>query len=74
MKLKTIDLLKMCSMENGSAVRIAEWRRLCDIYSTKAVIRKLEELADRGYIEYGVSVRGAWLTEKGKCKLREVAE
>lgn len=39
-------------------------------WGEKVVSRKLEELARRGYIEYGVSTRAGWLTEKGKTALR----
>lgn len=45
------------------------WERhymgLCLVYSEKRVLRKLEELDRRGYVDYGVSPRGSWLTEKG---------
>jgi hypothetical protein len=50
------------------------WQALCAKWGEKPVWAKLEELSDRGYIDYGVSVRGGWLTDKGKEKLREWAE
>lgn len=34
--------------------------------SEKLVYKKMEKLAGLGYLEYGVSLRTAWLTEKGK--------
>lgn len=37
----------------------------------KVVFRKMEKLAEQGYLEYGVSLRTAWLTEKGKKYLEE---
>lgn len=37
----------------------------------KAVEYKLESLAERDYIEYGVSVWLPWLTEKGEQALRD---
>lgn len=32
----------------------------------KVVFRKMEKLVDDGYLEYGVSLRTAWLTEKAE--------
>lgn len=32
----------------------------------------LEKAADRGYIEYGVSARTGWLTDKGRALLHSV--
>ena len=31
----------------------------------KLVFKKMEKLADLGYLDYGVSLRTAWLSEKG---------
>ena len=45
---------------------------ICAKYSTKAVRAKLEELKRKGYIKSGVSVFGAWLTEKGKATLHNL--
>lgn len=39
--------------------------------SEKLVLKKMEQLADRGYLEYGVSLRTAWLTEKGLAELEK---
>jgi hypothetical protein len=33
----------------------------------KVVYRAMERAYNRGYIEYGVSMRSGWLTEKGKA-------
>ena len=35
----------------------------------KLIFSKMEKLEDEGYLEYGVSLRTAWLTEKGKLEL-----
>jgi hypothetical protein len=37
----------------------------------KVIERKCEDLARRGYIEYGTSPTSAWLTDKGKAYLTE---
>jgi hypothetical protein len=50
-----------------------EWRRAydaaCERYSEKAVLRMFDSLAARDYIEYGVSARTGWLTEKGRAAM-----
>ena len=38
--------------------------------SEKLVFKKMEWLASKGYLEYGVSLRTAWLTEKGKNEIQ----
>ena len=35
----------------------------------KVCYRAMERACDRGLIEYGMSLRGAWLTDKGKSML-----
>jgi hypothetical protein len=35
----------------------------------KVCYRAMERASDRGYIEYGVSLRTGWLTDKGKALL-----
>lgn len=51
----------------------AAWKQMyaaaCQEYSEKAVCRKFEELSDRGYMEYGVSARTGWLTDRGRAVL-----
>ena len=39
-------------------------------YPPKVIYRKMEKLVDEGYLEYGVSLRTAWLTDKGMEYLR----
>lgn len=40
----------------------------------KVCYRAIERAYDRGYIEYGVSLRSGWLTDKGKELLRVEAQ
>ena len=47
-----------------------EWNVLCAKFNERAVEAKLLELVRRGYIEYGVSPRSGWLTEKGMDAIR----
>jgi hypothetical protein len=74
MKQRTIELLKYAGMEmdyfEPVSKRQLEWDRLCKEYSEKACFTKLEELAGRGYVNYGTSPRGSWLETKGKEVLR----
>jgi len=37
----------------------------------KVCFRAMERADRRGFLEYGVSLRTAWLTEKGKALLKE---
>jgi hypothetical protein len=37
----------------------------------KVCYRSMERAYNRGYIEYGVSLRTGWLTDKGKALLKE---
>lgn len=43
-------------------------------YPEKVVYRVMEKLADENYLEYGVSLRTAWLTEKGEILLARLNE
>ena len=38
--------------------------------SQKLIYRKMEKLDKQGYLEYGVSLRTSWLTEKGLDKIK----
>ncbi len=46
------------------------YTNLCNIYKEKVILRKLDKLCDRGYLEFGVSLRTGWLTEKGAALLQ----
>lgn len=65
---KALDCLRI-----AEARELNKWEPLyvamCSKYSEKIVTRKMLELSRRGYIEYGVSVRTGWLTDKGKLAL-----
>lgn len=51
---------------------VALYQAACLGYSAKAVRRKLWELYRRGYVDYGVSIQTARLTEKG-CEVLAAA-
>lgn len=68
---KAVRILAMLAHPAGSERRRALYGEVCAAYSQKAVIAKIEELTSRGYAEYGVSPRGAWLTDKGREALTE---
>lgn len=65
---KSLDCLRLAALtpdpEMDSAWEVL-YQRACSKYSAKAVYRKLWELHRRGYVDYGISVRTARLTEKG---------
>lgn len=66
---KALDCLELTSLPILSAERGALLEQLADRYSPKAVISKLEQLADKGLIEYGISPLFGWLTEAGAAAL-----
>jgi hypothetical protein len=70
-KDKTIDCLKLCSMPITMA-RTKFQEEICSKHTGKVIRTKLDELCRRGYIEYGTSIFGAWLTEKGKHALHDL--
>jgi hypothetical protein len=41
-------------------------RALSHKYPAKVILAKMRQLADRGQIEYGVSLRTAWVVETNK--------
>lgn len=41
-------------------------------WPAKLVLCKMQKLVDQGYLEYGVSLRTAWLTAKGKAYLEGI--
>lgn len=49
-----------------TAERDTLYREACERFSEKAVCTKFEQLAAKDYIEYGVSARTGWPTEKGR--------
>lgn len=63
---KSLDCLWLASVTKDGEGWSLHYQELCQKWGEKVVIRKMERLADRGYIEYGVSPRTGWLTEKGK--------
>ena len=40
-------------------------------FDEKLVYKKMEKLSDEGYLEYGVSLRTAWLTQKALDLIKE---
>lgn len=63
---KAMVCLRIAELPIGSAAREEAMARASVQFSAKAVYTKMNELVDRGYLEYGVSVRGCWLTDKGR--------
>lgn len=75
---KALDCLELASMPIASPERMARYWLLAGIYSEKAVIAKLEQLAAKGLIEYGVAASYGWLTDAGRtalgARVRDFAE
>ena len=68
---KALACLRIAEVHSTDPAWDDRYDLACRQYSEKAVIRKMEELCDRGYIECGVSVRTGWLTDKGAQALCE---
>lgn len=41
-------------------------------YPWKVAYRRMERLVELGFVDYGVSLRTGWLTEKGRARLAEL--
>jgi hypothetical protein len=63
---KAKDCFRLVSLKFASGEWINFYTKICAKCSEKAVLIKLEELINKGYMDCGTSARGAWLTEKGK--------
>lgn len=71
---KAIACLKMAEVLHLKVESAHEWWRqlyelACAEFSEKAINAKFLELTIRGYLDYGVSARTAWLTPKGRTAL-----
>jgi hypothetical protein len=68
MNEKSLDCLQYAALDYTEE-RNVRFKELSAKYSEKAVIRKLENLTNLGYLEYGVGPIGAWLTDKGRAAI-----
>ncbi len=72
---KARQILAACALPQDSETRLAHWKDLEAKYSAKAVQRKAEELAQRGYLATGMlspkqfPLDRSWLTDKGRHAL-----
>lgn len=69
---KTVGILKWAALPCVSPESDFARTMLYTRFSEKAIDRKVQELADRGYLEIGVSTSYAWLTDQGRAALAEV--
>lgn len=63
---KAIACLRIAALDKMSNEWTTAYQAACAEFSEKAVISKFEQLAGDYYIEYGVSARTGWLTDKGR--------
>lgn len=71
---KALAIMRFVALPATSHERRRFYEAACARWSEKAIDRKCEELADRGYLEYGVSARTGWLTDKGRQALQAAQE
>ncbi len=64
---KGLAVLELASMQGDDDRRWKKHQEACDLFGEAVVIAKFEALAARGYIDYGVSARTGWLTDKGQA-------
>jgi hypothetical protein len=66
-------ILRLCKEFHEKGPRLAPTPdvALADRFPSKVVLAKMNKLHDRGLIEYGVSLRTAWVTDKGLAVLGE---
>ncbi len=62
---KGLAVLELASMQGED--RWKRYEEACDRFGEAVVIAKFDALAARGYIDYGVSARTGWLTDKGQA-------
>lgn len=65
---KSIACLRVAATKESEAWRRA-YEAVCARWGEKVVLSTFERLSRRGYIEYGVSERTGWLTDKGRVAL-----
>jgi hypothetical protein len=70
-EIATFGHIPPSSFRERSALYDRLYAEACARWSAKAVARKQLELCHRRYLEFGVSLRTAWLTEKGRRALAE---
>jgi len=56
------EIIKACDDFQSGAASTPE-ESLGDKYPAKVILRKMEKMADKGILEYGVSLRTAWVVE-----------
>ena len=68
------DLQVLQAVQDSRANRISGWPYQLLVERTgqveKVCFRAMERACDRGLLDYGVSLRTAWLTDKGRALLR----
>jgi hypothetical protein len=66
---QALDWLRLASLDAGSTERLSLYDDLVTRYSERGVFAMIDDLTDRGYLQYEVSPRRASLTEKGSQEL-----
>lgn len=65
--ISTIDVLSACHQFHTTNETRAPWKILVDTLGApeKVVYAAMEREADKGLIDYGTSLRTAWVTDEG---------
>jgi len=76
MKMKDISTLIVLEAAEHANSDMMTWEYIQQKIDApeKVIYAAMEREDERGYLEWGVSLRTAWLTEKGQLKLKELQE
>jgi hypothetical protein len=66
-------LLQACEWFHDGTVEWTPDETLVEWYPSKVILARMEQLQDQGLLEVGVSLRTAWLSDKGKKRLEELS-
>ncbi len=71
---KALDILRFAALPVGSVQRVEAIERAAEKWSWRAIDRKTQELADRGYVEHLLSGCACGsITDKGRAALQIAA-
>lgn len=66
--MEILNAVKLGKIENKFPYEILS------MYPDKVVLSKMMKLVDKGYLEYGVSLRTAWVTAEGEKYWKELVD
>lgn len=68
-----LALLQACEWFHTGVYELTPDETLAGSYPAKVILARMQQLADRGLLEIGVSLRTAWLSDAGRDRLAALA-